>query len=194
VVGLMQSAHLIKAIMANFAVSIQKTLAHEGGFAHIKATGEVVNFGITHWFLREIGELPPAPRSTPARPTEIAHVRALTREKAIELYREHFWRRLNIGSIRDQDLADKVFDLAVNMGARVLFLLQETINDLRGRPLLAIDGILGPVSIQRINTTNAAAALDLLRDKAARRYRQIAIANKALAPNLDNWLTRLATA
>jgi lysozyme family protein len=192
--------------MANFLISVDKTLRHEGGFVHVKATGEVANFGITVWFLREIGELPPAPRTDPARPTEISFVRRLTRDQAVEIYRRHFWERYRIGEIRDQDLADKVFDLVVNTGPggwasikgrRVfkrgaLVLLQEAVNELRGKPLLDCDGILGPISLARVNSTEAGALLDVLRAKAADRYRSIAAANPPLAPNLHGWLERLA--
>lgn len=178
--------------MANFEISVKKTLKQEGGFAHVKRTGEVVNFGITHWFLRDIGILPKKKRSEPASAMEVAFVKSLTKERAVELYKIWFWDALGIWQLRDQDLADKVFDLSVNMGPRAIILLQQAVNDLRGRKVVDVDAILGPKTAAAVNTTNPDALLDKLRQVAEIRYKEIAALNTVHKDNLPGWLARLA--
>ena len=93
--------------MADFDPAVQLTLQHEGGFFHNPVTGEVVNFGITLTFVRDSGYSAAA---------DEAFIQNLTAQEAREIYRKYFWDRYNIGAIANQDLANKVFDLTVNMG------------------------------------------------------------------------------
>lgn len=194
--------------MANFNTAIAKTLKHEGGFMHDRKRGECANFGISHWFLIGIGLLPDTGnKRRQATEADLEFVRALTEAQAVELYREHFWSRRCFALLKDDDLAAKAFDLTVNMGpggwARSkaghlelrrggIVLLQESVNELRGRPLVQLDGRIGPATAGAVNTTSAPALLDLLRSNAERRYRAIAAADPVQRKNLDGWLARLA--
>ena len=89
-----------------------------------------------------------------------------------------------IGSIDDQCLANKVFDLTVNMGPAALKLLQSTVQ-------CAKDGVLGPISITQINARDPVELLAQYKELAARRYTQIAAGNPQLAGDLTGWLSRL---
>jgi lysozyme family protein len=172
--------------MADFDPAVQLTLQHEGGFFHNTVTGEIVNYGVTLAFVRDCGYC--------ANPDE-AFIRNLTVEQAREIYRKYFWDRYNIGSIRDQDLANKVFDLTVNMGPGgsthdgALTLLQRAVNDCGGN--LVVDGHIGPKSIAAINALDPARLLAAYRKRAESRYQEIAQANSNLAGNLTGWLSRL---
>ncbi len=172
--------------MADFEPAVQLTLQHEGGFFHNPVTGEIVNYGVTLAFVRSCGYCPD--------PDE-AFIHNLTADQAREIYRRYFWDRYNIGAIRDQDLANKVFDLTVNMGpgggARegALTLLQQAVNDCGGN--LAVDGHIGPKSIAAINALDPKRLLAAYRARAEGRYRAIAAGNRDLAANLTGWLTRL---
>ena len=168
--------------MADFDLAIPITLAHEGGFFHNTTTGEVVNMGITLTTLRSLQVLR---TNGPATPDDINFVRTLTEDEAREIYRSEYWDKLCLDAIDSQDVAAKVFDLAVNMGvvtsARIL---QQAVG-------VPVDGIVGPHTIGAANTTDPVALLGMIRSRAATRYWQIATENPLLAENLPGWLHRL---
>lgn len=172
--------------MAEFQPAVSITLQHEGGFCHNPATGEIVNHGVTLKFVQGSGYNPDA---------DEAFMRNLTTEQASRIYETYFWDRYHIGSIRDQNLANKVFDLTVNMGPGganhpgALTLLQTAVNACGGK--CAVDGLLGPVSLGQVNTLDPAKLLAQYRQLAAQRYGEIAAANSKLAANLAGWLARL---
>lgn len=172
--------------MASFDPAVQLTLQHEGGFYHNPATGEIVNHGITLAFVKDSGY--------GADPDE-DFIRNLSQAQAAEIYRKYFWDRYHIGDIADQELANKAFDLTVNMGpgGRTrdggITLLQKAVNDIGGK--VAADGILGPRSIAAINALDPVQLLAAYRNRAKARYEAIAAANSALTSNLSGWLTRL---
>ncbi len=172
--------------MANFDPAVDLTLQHEGGFFHNPKTGEVVNFGVTLTFVRDCGYCTTA---------DEAFIKNLTRDQAREVYRKYFWDKYSIGQVNDQDLANKVLDLTVNMGPGGptrdggLTLLQKAANDLGGN--LKVDGNLGPKSLAAINAQDPVKLLAAYRRRAKQRYQEIAAANATLAGNLTGWLARL---
>lgn len=172
--------------MADFEPAVQLTLQNEGGFFHNQVTGEVVNYGVTLAFASGCGY---------CSATDDAFIQNLTQQQAIGIYKTRFWDPHNLGSINDQNLANKTFDLTVNMGPGdknvegALTLLQHAVCDCGGN--CAIDGILGPQSIAGINALDAAQLLTAYRARAKTRYEQIA-QNPKLASDLPVWLARLA--
>jgi type VI secretion system secreted protein VgrG len=172
--------------MADFEPAVQLTLQNEGGFFHNSVTGEVVNYGVTLTFASGCGY---------CSANDQDYIRNLTAQQAIDIYKKNFWDPHNLGSINDQSLANKAFDLTVNMGPGnknvegALTLLQRAVCDCGGN--CTVDGILGPQSLAAINALNAAQLLTSYRARAKTRYEQIA-QNPNLASNLPGWLARLA--
>jgi lysozyme family protein len=161
--------------MAEFQPAVAITLQNEGGFFHNTATGEIVNHGVTLQFVRSSGYKSGADEN---------FIRDLSAAEACAIYRTYFWDRFHIGSIDDQSLANKVFDLTVNMGPRALRLLQSAGG-------CVVDGVLGPISIAHINALDPVKLLADYKELAARRYAQIAVGNPLLAGDLAGWLARL---
>lgn len=168
--------------MSEFAPALAKTLIHEGLFYHNPSTGEYANMGITLNTLRSLGIL----RSKgPATDADIEFVRSLKNEDAALIYRQQYWDHLELDAINSQDVANKVFDLAVNIGAVT------AARFLQAACGVPEDGIIGPLTIGRANAMDPAALLGSIRALASNRYQEIAKANPALAPNLPGWLARL---
>ena len=161
--------------MADFEPAVTITLQHEGGFYHNPVTGEIVNHGITLKFVQSSGYKPYA---------DEAFIQDLSTAEASAIYQTYFWNANHIGFIDDQSLANKVFDLTVNMGPAALKLLQSAVN-------CAADGVLGPISIAQINARDPVELLAQYKELAAQRYTQIAAANPPLAGDLTGWLSRL---
>jgi type VI secretion system secreted protein VgrG len=172
--------------MAEFLPAVQLTLQNEGGFFHNPVTGEIVNYGVTLAFACGNGY---------CSANDEDFIKDLTQDQAITIYQKHFWEPHNFGLFEDQNLANKAFDLTVNMGPGdkevdgALTLLQRAVCDCGGK--CGIDGLIGPQSVAAINTLNAVQLLTAYRARAKARYEQIA-KNPKLAPDLPAWLARLA--
>jgi lysozyme family protein len=168
--------------MASFLPAVTKTLAAEGGFFHNLKTGEVVNRGITLDLLRSLKVLN---SSGPATQADIEFVQSLTVEEAQDIYEIDFWAKLHLDQINDQAVANKVFDLAVNMGVGT------AARFLQAAAGVPQDGVIGPQTIAAANAMDPVALLGSIKAWAANRYRDIAAANPLLAGNLTGWLSRL---
>ena len=113
--------------MAEFEPAFQHTLKWEGGYVNNPDDpGGETKYGI----------------SKRAFPKE--NIANLTRDRAEALYRMNYWTPLGLALVAPQQVANKVFDLAVNLGAkRGVRLAQRAVNFLEPARL-AEDGVLGP--------------------------------------------------
>ncbi len=183
--------------MADFSVSLTKTLKNEGKIFHDHDTGEYSVQGISVWTLRSLNLLPKTvDLQAPASSSDIAFSNSLTPDQIADIYRHLYWNYLQADVINSQLVADKLFDLAVNDGpCTAIRLLQQGLNRLSWLAgELTEDGFMGPRTMASINGHTEAEVLDQLRFFAERRYRQIAANNPKLAKDLDGWLRRLASA
>ncbi len=163
---------------ADFNAAVAVVLKHEGGYLEDHQTGEISKFGLTAEFLRSIG-----------LPDDRDSIRNLTQEQAIEIYRVHWWEKYGFDRIRDQRVATKFFDLAVNVGPqRAIRLLQQALNHCGGE--LEVDGILGERTIAAANEAPAECVLGQLRALAAEHYRTLAAKDPKYLPYLKGWLER----
>lgn len=209
--------------MAEFEPAIAITLRHEGGYAdddtrradHVAAyrrshpgaseeeasagytpTGEVVNRGITHWFLRSVGFLAPLPRSIPATAAEKLLVRNLSVDTTEKLYREYFWRLYRCGDIADQGVGAKYLDICVNTGPEEgALILQRAVNSvpIDGALPIAVDGSIGPLTIGAANRLDPAALMAAIRIEGAAFYEELGQQNPAKYPPyiVAEWIDRL---
>jgi lysozyme family protein len=172
--------------MADFETAVLLTLRNEGGFFHNPVTGEVVNYGVTLKFASGCGYCSTSDQD---------YIRNLSREQAIAIYKKHFWDAHNFSSFNDQALANKAFDLTVNMGPGdrhvegALTLLQRAVCDCGGN--CEIDGLIGPHTLACINAADPAQLLTAYRARAKARYEEIAKDSRH-AGDLAGWLQRLA--
>lgn len=76
-----------------------------------------------------------------------------TQENVAKFYLEHFWEPLRLSEIDSQEVANCVFDWAVNAGhSKAISHLQIACNKLnRGLPDMPVDGRIGPVTIKAAN-------------------------------------------
>src|SRR5260370_3822475 len=119
------------------------------------------------------------------------NVKNLTFQQAAQIYERDFWEKIHGSKIQDQALANKLFDLAVNMGVgRAIRLLQEA-SGLCGLPLKE-DGVLGTKTLTVINICNSGALLLEFKALASSYYRELAHVHPALQRFLGGWLKRAA--
>lgn len=123
--------------VAQLAIEI---VAREGGYVDDPDDpGGATKFGVTIHTLRRLSmDLTGDGKVTPA------DVRNLTREQAVEIFIEHYFRRPHLDLLPDP-LQPSVFDMYVNSGANAVRILQRLLNDM-GHGVL-VDGVVGPKTV-----------------------------------------------
>lgn len=166
--------------MADFEKAIDKVLKLEGGYVdNPNDTGGATKYGISLRFLQQIQ--PSATKSI---------IQNLSLSDATQIYRHHFWDKCQLSHIKDQHIANKLFDLVVNMGhASGIKLVQKALNELRTERL-AEDGIMGARTLGAINEADPITLLAHLKLAAIKRYAAIVQANRKQDVFLLGWLNR----
>lgn len=161
--------------MSNFEKAIPVILAHEGG-ALVEQDG---GRGASRWGVTRKSYAEYFPQCTDET------IRNLSISEATEFYERAFWNRYHIERIVDQELATKVFDLAVNVGpVTAIQLLQKAVG-------ATVDGYLGPRTAAATNGLQPSGVLTQLRAQAEAYYRGLVARNPKQAVFLDGWLARL---
>ena len=112
-------------MLTKFDDIIEVVLHHEGGYVNDpKDPGGETNFGV-------------AKRSHPD-----VDIKNLTKEGAIEIYKEHYWDRNKVESL-SEDLRHIYFDMCVNQGRGTAVRIIQRACNAKGADL-AIDGGFGP--------------------------------------------------
>ena len=151
-----------------FLKAVAFVLEHEGGYVDDPDDpGGETKYGISRRFF----------------PQE--DIKGLTLERAIEIYFEHFWRS-EYDQIRDERLAVKLFDMAVNLGPfRAHWLLQEAVND-DPWTQIAVDGVIGPQTLAAIGEQHREALYHRFLYRCDDHYRRLKVKKF-----INGWLNRL---
>lgn len=115
----------------------------EGGYVNDPDDpGGATNFGVTIHTMRRLGlDLDHDGIITPA------DVRRLTRDQAVGIFLEHYYKRPLIAEL-PEPLQATVFDMYVNAGGNAVKILQRLLVEM-GQSV-SVDGALGPQSIQAV--------------------------------------------
>lgn len=187
--------------MADFEIAIKKTLLNEGGDKYTETlndNGGATKFGISLKFMvgvyESTDELKKAKGTVIDRlfircPTKDT-IRYLTECEAKFIYKLYFWDRNRYGEIENQDIAEKVFDMAVLMGAphankclqRLLLINGLDIN---------IDGIIGNITILKINMHDTHISMYEFKQLYTQRFISICNKDKNQSKFLLGWLNRV---
>ena len=149
---------------------------------------------------RKYAEVPDAPPgafaisgiNSAAFPSDFAAIEAIPqaqRGPSIKrFYEVHFWNNW-FSQLLSDDLAKRVFDAAVNMGAgTAIRLLQTAANALGGA--LTVDGGWGTLTLTAANSANPAALIAAFIEAREDHYREIVRNNPADEKYLEEWLAR----
>src|SRR6478672_707008 len=153
--------------MANFKMAFLFTLQHEDSTRSGKVTvdaGGRTRFGIAEKFH------PDLPEEFFTEPVEDALAEA---EKIEE---REYWDRMRLAEVESQNVANKLFDMGVNMGVRqAAVYAQRAANALVDCDRrLVEDGVLGTKTLAAINTVKAIEFYQLLCELSAGHYRHVA--------------------
>ena len=134
------------------------------------------------------------------RPVTAADVAALDEAEVRAVYRARYIEEPGFAAITDDALRALVIDSGVNHGpARAGTWLQDAVNDFAGRPLLKVDGAVGPKTLAAVNGADAAGLWRSVFAQRMRFYGQIITGDARKrgrteddALNAAGWLNRLA--
>ena len=128
----------------------EEIVAREGGFVNDPDDpGGATKYGVTLGTLRRLGL-----DVTHDTRIDVADVRALTRDQAVDIYIEHYFRRPGLGALPEAIQAS-VFDMYVNAGMNAVKILQRLCRDM-GFPCDP-DGMIGPQTIRAAQMAQEAA-------------------------------------
>jgi lysozyme family protein len=152
--------------MALFEPAVEITLRNEGSAVvdDPSDAGGLSRYGISQ-------------RSYPAE-----NIRELTEDRAKFLYKRDFWK---YDDVLDQPLANKIFDMAVNMGHMGIIILQRLVFK-----TLSPDGIWGCETCDCVNRMDAGTLLTQYRLALSEHYKKIVANNPEDVKFLDGWLRR----
>lgn len=113
-------------------------------------------------------------------------------EDAEQILEADYWDLMHLAEIEDQDVANKLFDMGVNMGVHQAGVYAQRAANFAPQFAVTLkeDGVLGSKSIAAINAIDPVTYRDLLCQFSAAHYRHIATNNPAQAEYLHGWLTR----
>lgn len=122
------------------------------------------------------------------------NIKALTIEQAAEIYRRDFWDKLRLSDIRNQTIADEIFDTAVNCGPGTAARITQVAINLTNypEPDIAVDGVIGPSTLAAINNHKSLSALyKALNGLQFMHYTKIVEGNPKQEKFFRGWLKRV---
>lgn len=173
--------------MADYTKAIRVVLEHEGGFVNDPVDpGGATNYGISLRWLSKQGLLGDFDHDGDV---DVDDIRKMTRERAVELYYKEWWLKYGYYQLVHDDLATKVFDLAVNMGAKQSGkLLQRAIAQFDSK--IEIDGVVGPKTIIAANKIMGESLVVVLRMEAMEFYASLIKKNPEFEKYRRGWTRR----
>jgi len=178
--------------MTNFNHAVQVVLKHEGGFVHHKKDpGGATNFGISLRWLNSQGDLDGLDDFDFDGDGDVDadDIKTMSEADARDLYHRYWWTKHNYHLLLDRDISTKIFDMAVNMGARQAHKLAQRAVRACGQ-LLKDDGLLGPKSFKAINACNDDVLLGALRVECKCFYKSLIKNKPDFAVFEAGWLAR----
>ena len=178
--------------MAEFKPAFAFVLLHEDSTCSGKVTvdaGGRTRFGIAERFHPELRE------EFFSGPAE----EALAEAERIE--ERDYWQAMRLDEVENQDVANKIFDMGVNMGVHQAgiyaqraanYLLRCGAGSAGQAPAnpLTEDGRIGEKTLAAINAANPAQYHQVLCELSEAHYRHLAAVNPAQSANLQGWLKR----
>lgn len=166
--------------MSDFGPAVEVVLKHEGGFVdNPNDPGGATKYGISRRFLALHG-----------MSDEAADVEHITEDFARGIYLKFFWTPNKYDAITDQNVATKIFDAAVNMGAQQAHRLLQRALGVIGYDGIVPDGFMGSQTLTAVNKCSPDRLIQALSEEFAAFYKVLASRNPKMAEFLPNWLKR----
>jgi lysozyme family protein len=176
--------------MSDFLRAIPHILHHEGGWVnHPSDPGGATNWGVSLRFA--LATLKVDLNKDGWLDGDFDHdgdidaddIRKMTKEDAIGVYRVHFWKP-QYGAIANQLIANKVFDMSVNMGSKQAHkLLQRAAG-------VGDDGVFGNGTLAAVNGSDAVWLMRRICEAQKQFYLGLIVKNPKLKAFEKGWMKR----
>jgi lysozyme family protein len=181
--------------MTDFNQAFKITTDNEGGFSHnANDLGGETWRGIARNFWPKWPGWPIIDTIIQQHPVNINEALgndADLEQLALAFYKTEFWDTLLLTSLNNQQIANQLFDISVNMGTGIAArFLQEAINTFPGNAL-TVDGEVGPLTIGAANKADPETLYNKINALRTQRYDQIIAANPSQAVFRHSWLSRI---
>jgi lysozyme family protein len=181
--------------MAQFEPAFKITMSSEGGYANNPADhgGETYK-GIARNYWKTWAGWPIVDRIAATKPPKLntalaadAHLQTLV----LSFYKTNFWDTESLDSINDQQVANQLFDTAVNMGtAAASKFLQQAVNTIKPNAL-TVDGQIGSHTIAEANSCTGAALYNAVCHLRKAKYDAIIAHNPTQQQFAKSWFSRM---
>lgn len=162
--------------MANFDLFISKLLRLEGGYVnHKNDKGGCTNKGITLGTLRQFY----------GYGVSCDDIKELTDKEAAEIYKKGYWDPCYGDKIECTRVAQILVDWAVNSGVKTAI---KAVQKIVGT---TPDGIMGPITLNAINTYGPHTLFDKIKEARIKFYEDIVKENPSQKVFLKGWLNRI---
>ena len=184
--------------MSNFDAAFDVVLGHEGGFVdHDADPGGATNFGISLRYLQRRGDLDDDGvldgDLDGDGDVDIDDIIALTPARSKHLYHSGFWVPNRLPEVENNEVATKIFDIAVNTGSRQAWRIVQRACNTACEPgdELEVDGKVGPKTLAIVNAiSQKEVLLDAIRAEQLAFYEDLVERKPDLAVFLDGWANR----
>ena len=181
--------------MALFNLAYKITMKNEGGYANNPNDrggetwrGIARNFWST-WSGWKIIDAIKAQH--PASLNAALGANTVLETQVLAFYKQNFWDTEALDSIQDQQLANQLFDTAVNMGTGIASkFLQQGINVLNPNSVV-VDGKIGVRTIAAANSLSPEKLYDAICTLRKQRYLNIIAANPSQSVFKNSWFSRI---
>jgi lysozyme family protein len=172
--------------MASFDIAYQIVARHEGGYQ--KITSDPGNYNTrkqlvgTNWGISAVTY-----EDYLGYPPSEAKMRQMTKETAKRIYRTVFWDGVKGNLIKDQQVANFMFDGYVNHRSTGVKLMQRVLG-------VAVDGGFGPQTLAALNSANPFQVFEAFKKARVAFYHSLAGRRPSMkAQWLPVWLRRMAS-
>ncbi len=171
--------------MANFNLFISTILKHEGGFVDDPLDrGGATNKGITMKTFQDTAQ------SILGIAPTLENLKNLTDAQAGEIYKARYWDKIKGDDIELQDLANIMFDFAVNSGpGRAAKYLQSILQDMGEN--ISVDGAIGPNTLNALSRVDSVEVYRQYKQRRIEFYHKIVENNPSQERFLKGWLNRI---
>lgn len=181
--------------MTDFNQAYRITMNNEGGYAdnpldHGGETwrGIARNFWL-HWLGWPVVDTIKAQH--PAN-LNVALSENLELEKLVlSFYKTEFWDVIRLSSLNDQEIANSLFDISVNMGTGTAAkIFQEAINTFPGNSIV-IDEKIGQITLAVANEIHSSSLFEKINELREQRYDEIIAKNPSQVAFKKSWFSRI---
>ncbi|VAX29411.1 hypothetical protein MNBD_NITROSPIRAE01-400 [hydrothermal vent metagenome] len=165
--------------MTNFSPAFEKMIRNEGGYVLHEVKGDrggQTYAGVARKFHPNWGGWSYIDQGDTDNPALSEAVRAF--------YEKNFWDRIKGAKIKDQNVAETIFDFAVNAGVKTASKLVQLVVG------AVPDGIIGPNTIERVNKQDPEVFILKYALTKVTRYAEICNRNRSQNKFLLGWINR----